>query len=139
MQDFSKKITIVVQNGIEPWRVLNTVAHASAYLGNKIAREFGTGEYFVTKDGKNHPRNTQYAVVVLSAEKGDLLPLLQKAQELNMVHIGFSRDMTETTDDAELEGLYALKNEDEIDLLGVGLFGDRELLKELTGKFKLWK
>ncbi len=64
-QDFTKRISIVVDKNLPNWQVLNTVGHISAYFGNKLASEFGTGDYFVTKDGINLPRNTQYPIIVL--------------------------------------------------------------------------
>ena len=51
-QDFSKRIAIVVDKNLPSWQVLNTVAHISAYLGDKMKDKFDTGEYFKTKDNK---------------------------------------------------------------------------------------
>ena len=138
-QDFSRKMVVVVRKDLEPWQVLNTVAHASAYLGNKLKGDFDTGEFFVSKDNKNHLRNSQYAIIILAAEKGDLYPLIEQARARNLLHINFLRDMIDLTEDAELEKVIAEQNDAELDYLGVGMFGEKEVLKELTGKFKLWK
>ncbi len=139
VQDFSKKLSIVVRKDLEPWQVLNTVAHISAYLGNKLGNDFGTGEYFVTKDGAKHPRNSQYAIVVLSGEQVDLYPLILEARKQNLFHINFLREMLETTNDAEIEQLVGSKTDESLEYLGVGVFGDKDLLKTLTKKLSLWK
>lgn len=138
-QDFDNKITIVVRRDLEPWQVLNTVAHISAYLGNKLKDKFGTGEYFVSKDGGSHPRNTQYAIVVLSCDQADLYPLIIEARKNNLRHINFLREMIETTNDEEIEKLVSETSDDSLEYLGVGLFGDKDLLKSMTKNFKLWK
>lgn len=57
-QDFSKKFAIVVRKDLPLWQAMNAIAHTAAYLGNKMEAGFDTGDYFVTQDGKHHPRNT---------------------------------------------------------------------------------
>jgi hypothetical protein len=138
-QDFSKKITIVVRRDLENWQVLNTVGHIAAYFGNQLKDEFDTGEYFVTKDGVNHPRNSQYPIVVLSADAAKLYPLVQVVRAQGLSTINFIRDMIETTDDSELEQRVGTQDDKDLDYLGVGIFGDKDVLKELTKQFKLWK
>ncbi|HEY4489966.1 MAG TPA: DUF2000 domain-containing protein [Candidatus Paceibacterota bacterium] len=139
VQDFSKRIVIVVRKDLESWQVLNTVAHISAYFGNQLKDNFGTGNYFLSKDKITHPRNSQYAIVVLSANSEELYPLIQEIRRRNLLSINFIRDMIETTDDIELEKSISLKNDESLDYLGVGVFGDKKILKEITGSFKLWK
>lgn len=103
LQDFSKKITIVVRNDLGTWQVLNAVGHISAYFGNQLKEDFDTGEFFITKDGVNHPRNSQYPIVVLSADQQELYLLIQDIRAKGLNSINFIRDMIETSDDAELE------------------------------------
>jgi hypothetical protein len=138
-QDFSKKAVVAVRRDIESWQVLNTIAHAAAYLGNKLGERFDTGEYFTTKDGINHPRNSQYGIVVLEGNEADLRILSAEARKRDLLHIEFIRDMIGHIDDAELEGEVAKKVDAELEYLGVGVFGDKTILKEITSKFKLWK
>lgn len=138
-QDFSKKITIVVRRDLENWQVLNTVGHISAYFGNQLKDDFGTGGYYITKDGVNHPRNSQYPIVVLAAEQADLYPLIQGVRARGLSTINFVRDMIECEDDAELVERISVVEDKDLDYLGVGIFGDKNTLKEITKKFKLWK
>lgn len=72
-QDFSKKIVIVVNKNLESWQVLNAVAHISAFIGNKMKDRFDTGEYFETKDGQYHPRNSQFPIIILSTDAKQLV------------------------------------------------------------------
>ena len=139
LQDFSKKITIVVKKDLETWQVLNTVGHVSAYFGNQLKDEFDTGKYFLTKDEVRHPRNSQYPIVVLTASSSDLYPLIQEVRKQNLSTINFIRDMIETSDDSELDDRIGAQNDKDLDYIGVGIFGSKDILKELTKKFKLWK
>ncbi len=138
-QDFSKKIVIVVNRNLENWQVLNAVAHTSAYLGNKLGNNFLTAEYFETKDGKRHPRNSQFPIIVLSAKPGQLSPLMEEIRKAGLLYLGFIRDMIENNDDEEIVRIISEKLDSGIEYLGIGIFGDKEQLNYLTKKFSLWK
>jgi len=130
---------LVVRNDLPEWQILNTVAHMGAFLGNKIGSYFDTGEYFMAKDGSKYPRNSQYPIIVLSILSEELPALLDDVRNTNLVWISFTKDMIETTDDFELEDIFGSKDSRELDILGIGLFGDKEKVSVLTKKFKLWK
>ena len=138
-QDFSKKIAIVLRKDLENWQALNTTAHISAFLGNKIKDDFDSGEYFTTKDSKNHPRNSQYPIIVLAANPGQLMGLMENVRQSGLLYHGFIQEMIETTNDNEIVEILKDKNDSEIEYLGIGIFGDNNKVKELTKKFSLWK
>ena len=138
-QDFSKKAVIVVSKELEQWQVLNAVAHISAYIGNQLKNSFGTGENFVTKDGYNHPRNSQYAIITLRAKPGQLPNLMSKVRESGLLYHGFIREMIETTDDSEIVKTLAGKPDEEIEYLGVGIFGPKDKVDALTKNYQLWR
>jgi len=138
-QDFSKKMVIVVNKDLPEWQVLNTIAHVSAYLGNKMQAVFDTGASFDTADHTPHPRNTQYPIIALSSSEEQLKNLMQKVRESGLLYHGFIREMIETTDDDEIEKILSQKTENDIEYLGVGVFGENELVESLTKKYSLWK
>lgn len=138
-QDFSKKLVVVVNKELPQWQVLNTVGHISAYVGNKMDTTFDTGKSFDTKDKTPHPRNTQYPIIVLSAKVGQLTNLAAKVRESGLLYHGFIREMIETTDDREIEKILSEKNENDIEYLGVGIFGSNEEVEKLTKNYSLWK
>jgi hypothetical protein len=138
-QDFLRKAVIVVNKELEQWQVLNTVAHISAYIGHKLEDNFGTGNNFVTKDKINHPRNTQYAIVVVRAKPGQLPNLMAKVRESGLLYHGFIREMIETTDDEEIETILTKKTDDKIEYLGIGVFGPQAEIDALTKNYQLWR
>ena len=138
-QDFSKRFAIVVNKDLPSWQVLNTVGHIAAYLGSKMESSFDTGEYFVTKDKKGHPRNSQYPIVTFSATAKELQKFIELVRESNLLYLGFVPEMVETTDDAELEKVIGGKLDSEIEYYGIGVFGENEKVKPLFKKFSLWK
>jgi hypothetical protein len=139
MQDFSKRMAIVIRGDLPGWQVTNTIAHNAAYLGNKMHEPFDTGESFMTADDIGHPRNSQYPIIVLKCEAGDLLAFMGVVRASGLPYLGFFREMIETTDDAEIEAILAKKTDTELEYLGIGLFGLNETVKALTKKFSLWK
>lgn len=138
-QDFSRKMVIVVNQELPQWQVLNTVAHISAYLGNRLKENFDTGESFDTKDTIAHPRNTQYPIIMLATKPGKLQNLMQKVRESGLLYHGFIREMIETTNDKEIEKILANKTEEQIEYLGIGVFGENEKVDALTKNYSLWK
>jgi hypothetical protein len=138
-QDFSRRFSIIVRSDLEPWQIMNTVSHIAAKLG-RAAQEFETGPAFIAKDGFTIPRNSQYPIIVFAAKGSDAIrSLVKETQELSLPHLVFIREMIDFTDDEELQAALAVKNESDIEYLGIGVFGENEILKRLTKKFSLWK
>src|SRR3989338_133852 len=138
MQDFTQRMSIVVRKDIEPWQVTNTIGHIAAYLGNKIGDRLLTGESFTTRDGVKIPRNSQYPIIVLSAE-GKLHDLLMEVQKSGLRYIAYIKNMIDEINDAKLEATVASLSVADLDILGIGVFGPNEIVKTLTKSFKLWK
>ena len=139
IQDFFKKMTIAVREDMASWQLTNTVGHIAAYLGNKMAEPFDTGQYFVSQDGANFPRNSQFAIVVLRASAEELKALAAKLPSANLLWIVYVQEMIDMIDDEELDKALSAVESENMDILGVGIFGGKEELKSLTGSLKLWK
>lgn len=138
MQDFNQKIAIVVREDLPSWQVMNTIAHVSGYLGNKI-ETFLSDENFVTTDGQNHPRNSQYAIIILKNSEKGLRRFMRRVRENGLLYHGFIREMIESTDDTEIQNIVSNKRDDEIEYLGIGIFGPIEQVSELTQGMSLWR
>lgn len=138
-QDFTKRIVAVVRKDLENWQVANAAAHMSAYHAHKMAKdEFDSGEFFLTKDSHELPRNSQYPILIKKAELKDLRKLQRKAKEAGVKAHVFIKEMIETTDDSEI--IASLKDQamDEVDIYGVGLYGDNDAVNALTKHYSLW-
>lgn len=139
-QDFSQRLVIVVRKDIEGWQVANTIAHISAYTGNKLKDSFGTGESFAFSDGVEIPRNSQYPMIIKAAENAEQVKeAFDLARQEGLLSIAFIREMIESTSDEEIETILESKTYADAELLGFGVFGENEHIKALTKKFSLWK
>lgn len=139
-QDFSKRITLLVNKELEDWQMANAVAHMSAYFGNNLSKnEFGTGENFVTSDGKKLPRNSQHPIIIMRASEKDLHKVLEKARAEHVKHHAFIKEMQDTNNDSEIVDTLKSQTEADTTLYGLGVFGDNEVIDKLTKNFQLWK
>lgn len=138
-QDFTKRMTVVLDKTLNSWKLLNTVGHITAFLGNKMPERFATGDFFQTSDGMEYPRNSQYPLIALSATQKQLKELLVKVKENGLLWVAYIPEMVEYTDDERLMEKVGKKHHSELEFLGLGIFGDNEKVKELTKDFSLWK
>ncbi len=138
-QDFSSKIILVVRKDLEAWQIANTIGHISAYLGKELTDKFDTGETFVSKDGVNYPRNSQYPIIIKRAKSNEQLHnLMEKVREASVLYHCFIREMIEHKNDSDLQNALNNKTDTEVEYLGVGVFGKIEEVEKLTKKFGLW-
>jgi hypothetical protein len=100
---------------------------------------FDTGAYFVSKDGKNLPRNSQFAIVALRATRDELGGLAKIVRDSKLLHIVYVQEMIDMIDDEELAQKLNTVETKEMNILGIGIFGPKDELKNLTGALKLWK
>ena len=132
-------MVIVVRKDIEAWQVTNAISHLAAYLGNKMNQPFDTGEHFTSKDNIKYPRNSQYPIITKVANSSEqLYNLFEKVSDTTLVHITFTQQMIDHADDAMLQEEISSKNSNELEYLGVGIFGSNDEVNTLTKKFSLF-
>ncbi len=137
-QDFSRKIVVVVNQEVEKWQAMNAIAHTSAYLGNKMQEQFDTGGDFVTKDNIGIPKNSQYAIIALSASSSQMHKLIRKVRESGLLYHAFIKDMFEN-DDTQVQKTVGSRSDEEIEYLAIGVFGSSEDVDKLTKGYPLFK
>lgn len=138
-QDFNKRFAIILNKELAGWELTNTVGHISAYLGSKVGNTLQSKPEFETADGEMIPSNSQYPVVTFGANSTQFTNLLRKIIEAGTIYIAFTKDMIEFTDDKKLANAIKKQTINELQILGIGIFGDNTTLKGLTNKFSLWK
>lgn len=138
-QDLSKKMVLILNKDIEGWQLINTIGHLSAYLGNNIPKDmFQSTDAFILKDGSINS-NSQYPVVALEASSTQLSNLLLKVEELGLTHLAFVQEMIEKNLDSELSDVLSSQSKSDLNIFGIGIFGDKEEVDAITKKFSLYK
>lgn len=136
-------IAVAVLNiggNLERWQELNTVAHLNAAFGARVGRkELFTKDTVISKDNHKIKLNTKSAIMIKTASSdAELKELLAKAKEAKLEIDEFTREMLETTSDKKITDITAAKNFDEIEHLGVLVYGPKNVVEELTSAFKLY-
>lgn len=138
-QDFSKRISIVINKSLPGWQVLNCLANISAHFGHHLTDNYWTAPTFITKDQIGIPRNIQFPTIVFESDEMGIRNFVSKVKNnQNVEKMYFTKDMIEATDDNEIQRLIGSRNFSDINIFGVGVFGENNLLKHLTSSFKLW-
>lgn len=138
-QDKSRKMAIILDKNLEGWKMTNTIGHLSAYLGNRIPKdEFSSTESFPTNDGSIQS-NSQYGIVTLQANQNQLHTLLTELEVSEFEFLTYVEEMVDYHDDKELSEALSKKTKDQLNIFGIGIFGDKEKLEKITKKYSLFK
>ena len=136
-----KKIAVAVINkslGLKQWEELSAVAHLAASLGARKGKGLLFREEIETKDERPIALNIQYAIMIKEGKSTiELTALAREAREKNLTVTEFTREMLSTTDDKKVIAETKAKNANEIEYLGVLVFGDRTDVEKLTERFPL--
>ncbi len=139
-QDFSNRIVAIVNKDLEPWQVVNAVAHMDAIIGNELPKDqLTSGDYFFGKDGVAIPRNSQYPIIIMKADEKTLHKVYDKVLDAGLLSHVFIKEMQDTTNDEEIVEI--LKNQpiSETTFYGVSFFADHTKADEITKGVQLWK
>jgi lysyl-tRNA synthetase class 2 len=125
---------------MEPWQELNTVAHLNAAFGARVGRGLFMQDTITTKDNQKIKLNIKNAIMIKTASSADVLrKLLAEAREGELEVDEFTREMIETTSDKKVIEITASKSFDEIEYLGVLVYGPKDAVEKLTADFKLYQ
>lgn len=135
---FAHKLVAVLNEKIEPGVVMNALAHMSLGLGAEVGKEALRLMDYQDADGGAHPNISEMPFMILKANSNKIRGLRQAALEKGIRFADFTQTMTVGT---YLEQIEKTQQTKEADLIyyGIVLFGEWELVSELTRKFSLWK
>lgn len=137
-QDFTKKIIVVVNKDLEPWRVANAVAHMTAIIGNEVEKNILTsGDHFIGKDGRALPRNSQFPIIVKRASEKELHKLYEKVVSDSLLFHVFIKEMQDTTNDQEITDLLKQKAIKDTIFYGVSFIAQNEKADLLSKDYQL--
>ena len=135
-----KKIVAIIATNVEPEVALNIVGHLSISIG-KYSNEEIMGRPII-KDSSNvsHLGISRFPFIITKVKPQKLKMAIEKAKNTpNLLVADYPREMLETRTDEELVGAISCKRNEELEYLGAIIYGDTNLVNEITGKFQLWK
>jgi len=139
--DETKRRFIVVVNEKEsnPGKLMNAVGHAMAGLVGHAARgqDFCFVDY-TDGDGMLHPSISHYPVIALKAKNSNAIKNVREAAiAKGIACTDFLRTMSIGKTQEQMDATSAAKGDD-VEYLGLALFGDTDTLREITKKLSLY-
>lgn len=135
----NSKFVMVLNKELEGWRLTNTVGHLSAYLASKVGDNLLSRERFNLGDNKSIPANSQFPIISLSANPGQMHNFAKTVEQSGLNYLIYIDEMIQFNLDDPLQDALKDKKIEELQILGVGLFGPVEEVDALTKKFSTWK
>lgn len=135
------KFVVVLSKKIETGAVLNAAAHMTACLVARASDEDRENMMFVDyidADGGKHPVSALSLVVLRADNSNKIRQARNAAIEKRVLFVDFTETMTKDTYVEQMERTKQTKEAD-LEYWGICLFGPKEELDTITGKFSLWR
>ena len=135
-----KKIVSIIASNVEPAIALNIMGHLGVSVGAYADKEIMGQANIKDKSGITHVGISKYPFIITKVKMGKLKQTIETAkQNPNILVIDYPREMLTTGHDDELVKAIGEKEEKDMEYLGAVLYGDSNVINELTGKFSLWR
>ncbi|HHJ0490129.1 TPA: DUF2000 domain-containing protein [Legionella pneumophila] len=135
---FKNKLVAVLNKRIEPGKVMNALAHMCIGLGAVIGKKELRLTNYRDADGGSHPYISEIPFIILCENSNKIRTLRQNALSKNVLFNDFTDTMTVGTYQEQIERTAQVKESDLI-YYGIVLFGDWDVVTELTRKCSLWR
>lgn len=135
---FKNKLVAVMNEKVEPGKIMNALAHMSIGFGAEIGKDPLLLTNYIDGDGGDHPNISKMPFMILKANSNKIRALRNEAIQNEIQFIDFTETMTGGSYTEQLEKTKQMKESDLI-YFGIILFGDWDKVSELTRKFSLWK
>lgn len=135
------KFVVVLNKKIDLGVALNAAAHMTACLVAKASEEDRDNMKFVEyvdADGGIHPVSALSLVVLSAKNSNHIRRARNDAIGKNIPFVDFTETMTKDTYIEQMERTKQTK-EEELEYWGICMFGLKETLDTITGKFSLWR
>lgn len=135
---FKNKLVSVLNSSIESGVIMNALAHMSVGLGGALGSQDLMLHTYVTKENEELPNISAMPFIILKGNSNKIKALVQEARLHKINHTVFTDTMTGGTYLEQLENTKS-KNSDELIFYGITLFGEWEIVSQMTRKFSLWR
>ncbi|MDN3715472.1 DUF2000 domain-containing protein [Vibrio breoganii] len=134
-----KRYVAILSKKMDLGRSLNVLGHLSVGLSNLLEDSEGQYVDYQDMDGNVHPNLSHYPFIVLKADNSNKLRKVRdEAISRNIKFTDFTSSMIEGGSVEQQQRTRETKEAD-LEYLGVCLFGDTDVLREITKKFSLYK
>ncbi len=132
---------VLLQDKARPaWTKMNALAHLNASFGAREGKKLIHLNSSETSDGMEIPMNIQHAILIKDTDSNEKLLELKTKAEIENMHVEcFTEAMQETSNDLKVAELHKQVEKDDLQILGVLVYGERKKIEKLTKEFELVK
>lgn len=136
----SKRFVAVLNKKIEFGRLMNALGHMTASItGGSLRADEMCFLQYQDKDGGIHPNISHFPFIVLKADNSNKIRNVRnEAIARNIPFSNFTHTMTLGSSEEQMDAT-SNTSEEELEFYGIVLFGKTEELREISGKFSLFK
>ncbi|MCE1252978.1 MAG: DUF2000 domain-containing protein [Anaerolineae bacterium] len=135
------KFVLVLSKKIDAGVLINAAAHMSACIAARAndeqRRQMMITDY-IDADGGLHPVSALSLVILKADNANQIRKARQAATEKQVLFVDFVESMTKNTYVEQMAATQQLKESD-LEYWGLCLFGKKDDLNAITGKFSLWR
>lgn len=137
MAETEKKYVIVVNKTLPNGLLVNAAAVLATNIG-RIAGEDLIGHSVEDASGEEHEGITRVPIAILASNSDGIAGLKKKAASENGLYlVGFTSTAQKATRYEDYEQRMAMLESDELEYVGLGIYGDADAVKKLTGSMPL--
>jgi len=138
MAHFENKLVAVMNKSIDPGKVMNALAHMCIGFGANLNQiELNLIDY-QDKSENVYPGISKMPFIILSANSNKINGLRKMAMEQGIRYSVFTDTMTVGTWEEQIAKTKTTP-EEELNFIGIVLFGEWDKVSEATKKFSLWR
>ena len=126
--EFDTKIAVIIREDLLTWQKLNVTAFLMSGIG---ATQNITCEPYVDADGVTYLPMAQQPIMVFSAKGEELKEILKKALTKDVKMTIFTEEIFKTYNDQDNRAKVAEYGTEELNLVGIGLFGKKNHIGKL--------
>jgi hypothetical protein len=127
---FDTKIAVVLRDDLEVWQRLNVTAFLVSGIGQRVPEVIG--EPYADADGTEYLAMFRQPVLVFEGGKEVLTAAHQRAVSRELVLSAFTADLFATGNDRDNRAAVRAVRRDDLDLVGIAVYGPRNVVDKVT-------
>lgn len=131
---YSTKTAIVLVDDLEAWQKVNVAAFLAGGLAHRHPDMIG--EAYRDADGRSYAALIREPVFVLGSDAATIRRTYDRALSRDLVPAIFTRGLFQTTNDIDNRASVAMTPSASLDLVGLGLHGDRKVVDKVINGLK---
>lgn len=128
------KVAVVIREDLKVWQKLNVTAFT---VGGVAGIPEMLGKPYEDKDGRTYLPMIRQPILVFSAPREKMRRTYERALALGVSFSIYTEDLFETSNDEDNRAAVRSVGSDDLDLVGLAMYGDRKAVDKIVKGLKL--